>query len=268
MLMEGQHFDSQGFRLWGSTPKVVRTTGLASSNEYGYWFFQVAGDGSGGAVLAFNDWTGGPDRGLDVMAQRVSSAGDLLWGDSAVVTGAIGHQQHEQTIGAPDGGAFVAVWENAGLDHDRLRLFRLAPDGSPAWAAEGLLLSDPAAKALDYSVCGSFDDGSLRLAWTHQRSPASLEMDVQLAGYTLAGQRRGGAAGISLTPAQDAQFVRGLAFSAGAAGVLAVWDDRRKGSWTDMDVAGAILRDRFWGWRVPFVLAGGPGFTLAGGQGR
>ncbi len=276
MLMEGQHFDSQGSRLWGSTPKVVRTTGLASSNNYGYWFFQVAGDGSGGAVLAFNDSTGGLAGGLDVMAQRVSSAGDLLWGDGAVVTAAIGHQQHEQTIGAPDGGAFVAVWEDAGRDHNRLRLFRLAPDGSPAWAAGGLLLSDPAASALDYSVCGSFDDGSLRLAWTHQRSPNSLEMDVQLAGYTLAGQRRGGAAGISLTPAQDAQFVRGLAFSAGAAEVLAVWDDRRKGSWTDMDVAGATLKDRFWHWSVPFILAEGPGFLLAGepgstpsrGQGR
>jgi hypothetical protein len=101
-------------------------------------------------------------------------------------------------------------------------------------------------------------------------------MDVQLAGYSLAGQRRGGTAGISLTPAPDAQFVRGLAFSTVAAGVLVVWDDRRKGSWTDMDVAGATLQDRFWGWRVPFTLAGGPGFMLAGepgstpsrGQGR
>jgi hypothetical protein len=263
MLMEGQHFDSQGSRLWGPTPLVVRTTGLPSVNDYGYWFFQVASDGSGGAVLAFDDSTGGLATGLDVMAQRVSSAGDLLWGDGAVVTDAVGLQQHEQTIGAPDGGAFVAVWEDAGPDHNRLRLFRLAPDGSPAWAPEGLLLSDPAAKALDYSVCGSFDGGSLRLAWTHQRSPGSLEMDVQLAGYSLAGQRRGGTAGISLTPAPDAQFVRGLAFSPVAAGVLVVWDDRRKGSWTDMDVAGATLKDRFWGWRVPFTLAEEPGFTLA-----
>jgi hypothetical protein len=268
MLMEGQRFDSQGFRLWGSTPKVVRTTRLASSNGYSYSFFQCASDGSGGAVLAFNDWTAGADAALDVMAQRVSPAGDLLWGEGAVVTGASGHQQHEQTIGAPDGGAFVAVWEETGPSSNRLRLFRLAPDGTPAWAPEGLPLSDPAATALDYSVYGSFDDGFLRLAWTHQRFPASLEMDVQLAGYTLAGRRRGGVTGVSLTGAPDAQFLRGLVFSPGASGVLAVWEDRRKGSWTDMDVAGATLKDRFWRSRVPFTLAGGPGFVLSGEPGR
>jgi hypothetical protein len=250
MLMEGQHFDSQGFRLWGSTPKVVRTTRLASSNGYGYSFFQVAADGSWGAVLAFDDWTGGADRRLDVMAQRVSSAGDLLWGEGAVVTGASGHQQHEQTIGAPDGGAFVAVSDVLGPDHDRLLLFRLAPDGTQAWASEGVLLSDPAATALDYSVHGSFDDGFLRLGWTHQRFPATFEFDVQFAAYTLAGERRGGAAGLSLTGAPGGQFLRGLAYSPGSAGVLAVWDD-------ESDATGAALADRFWRWRSRF-MAGEP----------
>jgi hypothetical protein len=264
MLMEGQHFDSQGSRLWGPLPKVVRTTGLASADYYGYWFYQVVRDGNGGAVLAFNDWAGG-DLALDVMAQRVSSAGDLLWVDGVVVTAASGHQQHEQTIAAPDGGAFVAVWEETGSNRNRLRLFRLAPDGSPAWATGGLLLSSPAATALDYSVCGSLDGGFLRLAWTHQRTVGSLEMDVQLAGYTLDGWRSGGTAGLSLTPAPDAQFVRGLAFSSSAAGILVVWDDRRKGSWTDMDVAGATLRDRFLRRGPPVLLAGagGPGPSLA-----
>jgi hypothetical protein len=244
MLMEGQHFDSSGARLWGAMPKVVRTTGLASTNGYTYGYFQVASDGSGGAVLAFNDWAGG-DLAMDVMAQRVSFEGDLLWGDGAIVTAASGHQQHEQTIGAGDGGAFVAVWEDIGASRNRLRLYRLAPNGAQAWAPGGLLLSDPAATALDYSVHGTFDGALLRLGWTHQAAPGTLEMDARYVLYDLQGRRRGGPAGVALTTAPDGQFLRDLVHSAAADRTLAVWDDRRKHSWDNMDVTGATLNDRF-----------------------
>jgi hypothetical protein len=246
MLMEGQHFDSQGVRLWGAVPKVVRTTRLASTNGYGYDYFQVASDGDGGAVLAFNDWAG-KDYAMDVMAQRVSPEGDLLWGDGAIVTAAPGHQQHQQTIGAGDGGAFVAVWDeiNGDPNRDRLLLFRLRPDGSQAWAPQGLLLSDPASSALDYSVHGSFDGRFLRIGWTHQTTYATFEMDVRYAVYDLQGRRSGGPAGFPLTTAPDGQYLGALVYSPLAQKVLAAWDDRRKHSWDDMDVTGATLNDRF-----------------------
>jgi hypothetical protein len=243
MLMEGQRFASDGSPLWGATPLVVRTTRLASDIGYSDTFFQVASDGQGGAVLAFDDWTGTSDPDFDVIAQRVSGAGDLLWGEGAVVTGANGHQQHEQTIAAPDGGAFVAVYEELSGVHNRLRLFRLGPTGAHVWDPAGLLLSDPRATALDYFVKGSFDDGLLRLAWTHETTPSVLDMDVMLAAYTLDGRRRGGLAGIPLTRAVDAQFLMGLAYSPSFGGVFAVWDDRRKGSWSDFDVLGSLMRD-------------------------
>jgi hypothetical protein len=254
MLMEGQHFDDQGTPLWGPGGKVVRTTRLAPAGRYSYFFYQVASDGSGGAVLAFNDWAGG-DPALDVMAQRVSFDGELLWGEGAVVTAASGHQQHETTIGAPDGGAFVAVYEETGENRNRLLLFRLNPDGSHAWGSAGRLLSDAQATASDYSVHGSFDQGRLRLAWTHQHALYSHEMDVQLAAYTLEGARSGGSAGLTLTTAPGTQFVNGLAYSPAIPGVLVVWDDARKG-WADVDVAGAAVKDRLLRSAPPFLTSG------------
>jgi hypothetical protein len=243
MLMEGRHFDGIGTRLWGPVPKVVRTTGLASTNGYSSGYFQVASDAEGGAVLTFDDSAGG-DFAMDVMAQRVSFEGDLLWGDGAIVTAAAGHQQHEQAIGAGDGGAFVAVWESVTEHHNRLRLFRLGPDGSQAWTPEGLPLSDPAATALDYDVHGSFDGRCLRLGWTHQAQPSTLEIDVRYALYDNRGRRTGGPAGIVIATAPDAQFLRGVVHSPAADKVLAFWDDRRKHSWDDLDVTGATLNDR------------------------
>lgn len=239
MLMEGQRFSGNGQKLWGATPKVVRTTGLAASDGHGYAEFQVASDGSGGAVLAFNDWAGA-DPALDVMAQRVSAAGDLLWGGGAIVTSASGHQQHEQTIAAADGGAFVAVYEDVSSTHSRLRLFRLGPDGGHLWSSEGLLLSDPSATALDYGVFGAFDNGLLRLAWTHQNTPSTFTMDVAFVTYSPEGQRTGDT---WLTQANDAQFLRGLVYSSESGGTLGLWDDRRKGTSSDMDVMGGFLSD-------------------------
>lgn len=251
MRMEGQRFDAAGNRLWGTTPLVVRTTNLAANNGYTYTFFQVVSDGGGGAVLAFDDWTGTSDRALDVMAQRVSREGDLPWGDGAVVTGAGGHQQHVQTIAGPDGGAFVTVWETVTSAHNRLRLFRLGPDGAHLWAPEGLLLSDPSAQALDYDVFGSLDDGILRLAWTHQLLPGGPDFDVRMAGYTLEGVRIGGPPGSLVTGAPAGQFLRGLAYSPADGKAFAAWEDNAKG-WTDMDVRGAVVPCRFL--RGPFAF--------------
>jgi hypothetical protein len=195
---------------------------------------------------------------MDVMAQRVSFEGDLAWGEGAVVTAAAGHQQHEQTIGAGDGGAFVAVDDEVSTSHNRLRLFRLGPDGSHAWTPEGLLLSDPAASALDYDVRGSFDGRFLRVGWTHQTVPSSLEMDVRYAVYDLQGRRLGGPAGWPLTTAPDGQFLRGLVYSSATGTVLALWDDRRKHSWDDGDVTGATMNDRFLRRRSGAFLPGRP----------
>jgi hypothetical protein len=237
MLMEGQRFAGDGQKLWGAMPKVVRTTGLDPANGYGYRLFQVVSDGLGGAVLAFDDQAG---SAFDVMAQRVSPAGDLLWGAGAVVTNAGGLHSHEQTIAAADGGAFVVTDDYVNSSHNQLRLFRLGSDGNHVWPAAGVPLSDPGATGLDYAVFGSFDGGVLRLGWTHQIFPATFEMDIQFATYASDGSPTGGT---WLTQVNDLQFLDGLVYSPHFGGILGVWDDRRKGTWSDRDVMGAFLAD-------------------------
>jgi hypothetical protein len=241
MLMEGQRLSGDGVPLWGASPKVVRTTNLAPSNSYTFFMHQVVTDGSGGAVLAFSDWTRTSDFHLDVMAQRVSGAGELLWGEGAVVTGANGHQQHDQTIATGDGGAFVAVFDNLSDTHNRLLIFRLGADGTHVWPEAGVLVSDPDATARDYTSYGFYDGNVLRLAWTHQNIPASFEMDVVLKTYASDGTLTDTTI---LTKAPDGQFLEGIAWSAEFGGLLAVWDDRRKGTWDDLDTGGAFLKQR------------------------
>ena len=244
MLIEGQRFSPLGSRLWGDGGLSVRTTNLAEPDGYGFGIHDVQGDGAGGAVLGFNDWSGTSTPDLDVFAQRVAADGTLLWGDAGggvLVAGDGAHIQHEATIALPDGGAAIAVYEDVSATESRLWVYRLGPDGGHLWPG-GVLLHDPAATALDYGVYGVFSDGLLQLIWTHQTQAATLEMDVKLARFRLDGERHDGIAGSTLSAAPDAQFTRGLALSPNNLHALAIWDDRRSGSWDDLDTYGASFQ--------------------------
>lgn len=246
MLIQGQRFSPTGQPLWGASAKVIRTTRLAESNFHSYRVLQAVSDGQGGAVLAFDDWTGRSAGGLDVLAQRVSSEGTPLWGEERVVIGANGRQQHEATIAAGDGGAFVATIADLSILPTRLLLFRLGPDGKHLWPKKGVLVAHPKATALDYGLEGSCDDGVLRLIWTHQRAPGSTDFDIRLAGYTLNGKRWGGAAGVSLTTSRFGHFSRGLAYASERREILAIWDDVSSGTWNNTDARGAMMADDDW----------------------
>lgn len=236
MLMEGQHFANDGTRLWGRRGRILRTTNLAEASDYSYSFFGAVSDGAGGAVVTFNDWNGKWKPTYDVLAQRVSGDGHLLWGDGVTVAGGPLHQQHDAVIAAPDGGAFVTVWNP---DQAQLWLYRLLPSGQVSWR-QPVSSTDGGPRPNDFGAHGSVDGGRLRVAWTHQRQDGTLDIDVYLAVFDLAGHRLNGAAATPITTAPDAQFLRGFVFDPTRHQGFAVWEDRRKGNWDDLDTIGAI----------------------------
>lgn len=232
MLMEGQRLDPLGRRLWGDAAKVVRETKLASGNGFTYRFFQVVSDGSGGAIVGFDD-AFSPEA--VVRAQRVSSGGELLWGDGTVISSGFDRRQHDQTIAAGDGGAFFALFESIDEAHGRVLLYRLGAAGEHLWSPSGTPL--PAPGALDHSLTGSWDAGRLRATWTRQTAP--YESDVWHAVFDGEGAALGSEA---LTAAAGAQYARDLAHSSSFGGLLALWDDLSKG-WNDADLGGALAKD-------------------------
>lgn len=242
MLLEGQRFAPDGRRLWGDG-RLVHTTNLAESNSYTHDVYDAVPDGRGGAVLAWDDSVAEGEPSYDVAAQRVDGDGERLWGDGVtVVAGAL--EEHQSALVAiPGGGAFVAVWEVSAPTRSRLLLFRLRANGRHFWAPEGLALSDPAARALDFGAYGTFDGGLLRMAWTTQRRPDTFTFDVRLAIFDLAGRRSTPAAGIPLSSAPNGQFLRGLIFDQRRGQGFAVWEDRRRGISDAMDVYGALYRE-------------------------
>lgn len=240
ILMEGQRFAPDGTRLWGAQGKLVRTTNLPEGASYIFTVFDVVSDGHGGAVLAFDDWSGNAGWGMDVYAQRVNADGETLWGSAAVVRSGKAQQQQSAVIAAPDGGAFFVVTEFLGPTSVRSRVFRLSPGGRHLWTRKGVLLQDRGLQ--DYGAYGSFDDGVLRIAWIHQTRPGFF-FDVNLAAFDLTGKRLTPAQGVPITRARDAQFLRGFVFDPERGQGFAVWEDRRKGNADLMDAYGALYTE-------------------------
>ncbi len=241
-LIEGQHFAADGSRLWGDAGRIVRTTNLLQGDSYIFNEYDAAADGVGGAVLAFNDWNHGQPPTLDVLAQRVNSDGDLLWGDGIPVAQGLLAQQLD-TLTAVEGGAVILVDEFRSATRSTIRIYRLAASGAPLWGRQGRAFSDPAAQALDFGGFGSWDGGKLRFLWTHQRAPGTWDFSLYLTRYTLAGLRLTAPAGIPLSTLPFAQFSRGFAWDPRHGTGLAVFEVFHPEAANAYDTWGTWFRD-------------------------
>ena len=244
MLMEGQHFTSTGKKLWGNQGKTIQETNLAESNGWSFTFYNAVSDGKGGAILVFNDWKNFSDPNLDVVAQRISYKGKILWKDGAVVTQASGHQQHECSIPAGKGGVFVIISQIIKSTQNQLFVYRLNPKGKHKWAESGILLSDPINMGLDYGVCGYFNGKRLPLIWTHQLYAYSSNYDILTAQLTRKGKLIGDPARTMLVDAQEGQFTRDIAYNTSSGCFFAAWDDYRNSyTFGNCDVYGGGQND-------------------------
>ena len=236
-LIEGQHLTPEGTRAWGRSGKILRTSNLGASGFSGFAELSAVSDGQGGAIISFNDWRGQGALALDVFSQRVTGDGRLLWGQGAAVATGDEQQQNDSIIAAPDGGAFVTVWQPL-----RLWLYRLGPEGKVRWKRQ-ISSSNSGSTPNDWGAYGSFDKGRLRIAWIHQQQNGTWTMDVYLAIFDQDGRRLNGPAATPITSALDGQFLRGFAFDSARLQGFAAWEDRRKGTWDDLDTIGGLYKE-------------------------
>jgi len=149
-----QRVDASGRPLWGEDGLLVSQV-QADFDIYGtvQTYFTLTADGTGGAVVTWEDRSQLPgdrdDPGyfgpVPVYSQRISSDGELLWGDG-VATGKTRRiaGKFPQVVLDGTGGA-VFAWNDYSVYHrglldDYLRLQKLAPDGTPLWEDEGVLV--------------------------------------------------------------------------------------------------------------------------------
>ena len=148
--IHAQHINLSGQSLWGKGGLLVNKIPRVNERAYpGLALFTITADGVGGAIVTWQDRTTfpGPLDGppVDVYSQRISSSGQLMWGDG-VKTAKVEPIEMEGVWIVPDGtGGAVFGWNDyttyfRALHDDYFRLQKIGPDGRPLWGEEGVLV--------------------------------------------------------------------------------------------------------------------------------
>jgi hypothetical protein len=206
------------------------------------WISAVS-DGTGGAILAFDGRIGRLPEGSDfnhVTAQRMSAAGERLWGEGVSVVPSRPPQILYDLFPYPDGGAVVVVVLTYPFEFFyggiHLVLQRLAADGRPLWPTEGVTVADLTSSpdsVYEGAVFGSVDDGVLRIAWERSSPRSPLRYEIRFSAFDAAGNRlipRDGVPLVRPTQSIDVSLIRGFAFDPASGSSFVVWESARGAS--------------------------------------
>ncbi len=161
-----QRLDGSGVAKW--TTNGVKILGFEAQK----WSTRnpvIAEDGSGGAVIAWQDARTAATSGNDLYVQRVTSTGTPAWtANGVIVCNAVGDQGYPD-IRALTEGETAIVWEDKRSGGYDIYAQRLDAVGSQQWGANGRLLCSSANDQRTPRICSDGSGGST-IAWTDKRS--------------------------------------------------------------------------------------------------
>lgn len=128
--ISAQRANNAGAKLWGVNGVSV----CAAVNEQGSP--HIVGDGSGGAIVAWEDFRNGTD--LNIYAQHVSAFGVTQWTfDGVALCTANGNQSSIALVSDSASGAIAAWVDQRGISNYDVFARRILSSGQPIWANDG-----------------------------------------------------------------------------------------------------------------------------------
>lgn len=214
-----QRVDAAGNFLWGPGAAAVAVSGGA------HFFPRLAPDGSGGALVAWNDLRA-VDR--DIYAQKLDAGGNPVWTVNGVpVCTASGEQRDPVVACDGDGGAIIA-WLDRRTGCDTYAQ-RLNASGIPRWTADGILVG-PNGFICTLETPAIAPDGAngAILTWADQ-----LGFGIQAQRVDSTGTFLWGASPLNVCAASGSQSLPEVVVDAQGGAVIG-WQDRRSLSVTDV----------------------------------
>lgn len=231
---------------------------------------RLTSDGTGGAIVAWEDRRGGPD---DIYARKITSAGAVQWtADGVVVCNAAAEQYDPQIVGDGAAGAIIAWYDWRGGPPD-IYMQRIDSGGVPLWTGNGEPICT-ASFAQDSPSLVQDAGGGATVVWQDRRNGANADVYAQhvnnlgVAYYPANGIAVCTAGGNQLTPRitrdpASAGIVTWFDFRSGNADVYAQRIDYVNGSslWTP---EGVVLCTESHAQELPVAVSdGGTGAIVA-----
>jgi len=215
-----QRIDASGTIRWAAGGLAISTA------RYDQHDPQIAFDGAGGAVIAWDDHrapSGSPPP--DVYAQRVDTLGSIMWTpDGIVISGGYRNQGDPQII-ADGAGGTVIVWQDLRNDNWDVYLQRCNVNGTALWGSGVAVCT--AAELQDTPRLAPDGTGGAVVTWRDYRN---LNNDVYAQRVDGSGAVRWTPNGVPVCDLTSDQSEARLV-SDGEGGAIFVWRDYRNGFW-------------------------------------
>lgn len=187
----------------------------------------IASDGSGGAIVVWQDGRRNPDT-LDLFAQRVSSNGVALWTiDGVIVADTFASKRNPVVLSDDEGGAIV-IWEDRRSDEGDLYAQRINDRGERLWGEAGKPVCVYESRQFGVAAVADGDGGALAF-WHDERRG---DKDVYGQRIDANGDAQWDSAGVALCDTTGDQAYP-VAVSDGLDGAIVAWNGYAAG---DADV--------------------------------
>ena len=223
----GSHYDVYAQRVDASGNTLWTDNGTAISATTNYQKHpQLISDGSGGAIIAWEDQRYG---GLpDVFAQRVDSSGNALWTDNGTAICTANERQTDLQLVSDGSGGAIIVWEDwrGGMNNTSVYAQRINTSGSALWTDNGTAICTAAFNQYRPQLVSDSSGGAI-IVWQDYRGGSNFDIYAQrinTSGSTLWSDN-----GTAICTAPDRQEVAHLVSDVSGGAIIA-WDDYRKGN--------------------------------------
>ena len=203
-----------------------------------YWGHEMCSDDQGGVIIS---WSSGIDD--EVNAQRISSAGEILWTLPWItVCGADEGQTQVKIVRDGEGGAFLA-WadeRNQSSTWDDLYAQRIDAEGNALWETNGIEICTEISNQENPRVC-SDNAGGIFIAWEDSRNdPMGMEKDIFAQRIDGDGNILWEEDGIEVCIEEEYQNYPEI-LPDGNEGLFVIWVDGRTGSFQENDIYAQYL---------------------------
>ncbi|TAL58029.1 MAG: T9SS type A sorting domain-containing protein [Bacteroidetes bacterium] len=208
------------FAQWSTNPAVNNAICTAVNNQQNP---RIVSDGSGGAIIAWNDQRPGPN--YDIYVQRIDASGVVIWtADGVAVCTNAADNFDLELISDGSGGAIIA-WRDFRNVNTDIYARKIDATGAVQWTADGVAISTNVSNQSNVQLVSDGSGGAI-IAWLDDRNG---NYDIYAQRIDNLGAVLWAADGVAICTDATTDQSAPQIVSDGSGGAIIVWGDFRGG---------------------------------------